>query len=60
MSNDLVTINYDSIEAETDSAYLFVIEKEDFWFPKSQIEDIYEETKEFVCPFWLANKKGLI
>ncbi len=59
--NDLVSIQYDELidSRETDKAYLFHIDDEEVWLPKSQVEDI-RETENVVCiPLWLAKKKGL-
>lgn len=59
--NDLVPILYDRIidNRETDKAYLFHIDDEEVWLPKSQVEDIRETEGVVVIPLWLAKAKGL-
>lgn len=49
---------------ETEKALLVEIEGEEFWLPKSQIDDdseVYKEDTEgtLVIPMWLAEKMGL-
>lgn len=51
-------------EAETDKAILVSIEAEDFWIPKSHIEDdseVYEKGNEgtLVISDWIAKKNSL-
>lgn len=59
--NELVSIEYDEIvdHRETPLAYLFIIDDEEVWFPKSQVEDIRETENVVDIPLWLAKKKGL-
>ena len=58
---ELVAIAYDELidHRETEKAYLFVITGEEYWLPKSQVEDILETANQVIIPRWLANKKGL-
>ena len=58
-ANEPVLLSYDEILTETDLAYLFVIDGEEFWIPKSQIEYLDTEEQEFDIPRWLAEEKGL-
>ncbi len=59
--NDLVSIEYDELidSRETLKAYLFIIDDEEVWLPKSQVEDIRETEKVVDIPLWLAKAKGL-
>jgi len=50
---------------ETEKALLVEIEGEEFWLPKSQIDDdseVYKDGTEgtLVIPLWLAEKHGLV
>ena len=50
---------------ETEAALLVEIEGEEFWVPKSQIDDdseVYKENTEgtLVIPLWLAEKMGIV
>ncbi len=60
-NNELVSIQYDKLidSRETLKAYLFVIDDEEVWLPKSQVEDIRETENIVDIPLWLAKKKGL-
>ncbi len=53
-----LTYNYDSLEHETELAWLLVIGDEKIWLPKS-ICNIDEEDKLIDVPEWLAIEKGL-
>ena len=55
--DDLAYIEYETVEAETEKAYLFKISGGTHWVPKSQIRDKGEEL--FAIPKWLADAKGL-
>ena len=49
---------------ETEAALLVEIEGEEFWIPKSQIDDdseVYEENTEgtLIIPLWFAEKLGI-
>jgi hypothetical protein len=52
-----VEVAYDEVRHETDKAYLFVIDTEKIWIPKSQISHMNDDT--FVIPRWLAEENGL-
>ena len=59
MSNtDDVTIDFDELKHETDSAVLVEIDGEDIWIPKSQITTMSDFDLDI--PEWLAIEKGLI
>ena len=60
LDNELVSIQYDEIidRRETALAYLFIIDDEEVWLPKSQVEDIRETENVVDIPLWLAKKKG--
>lgn len=51
----MLTFPVIAIKGETDKAYLFITDKGDFWFPKSQII-LDEEKKEVTAPAWLKDK----
>jgi hypothetical protein len=59
-SDEKFEIEYDrSIDdAETDLAWLIVIDGEEYWMPKSKC-DIDETNKSISVPRWLIEKKGL-
>ena len=53
-----------STEKETERALLVEVEGEEFWLPKSMIDDdseVYKDGPEgtLVIPLWLAEKHGL-
>lgn len=50
------SIYIDELKAETDKAYLVVIEGDEYWLPKSQCE-LEDDT--ITMPSWLAEKNGL-
>ena len=56
-------VEYEKILTETTEAVLFLVEDEEVWIPKSQmeeeIEDLDREGGEFTIPEWLAVEKGL-
>lgn len=54
-----VRITYDSIEAQTERAKLFVIGDLKLWLPLSKIR-VYEQNNAIHIPEWLAKEKGLI
>ncbi len=60
-NNELISIQYDEIvdSRETEKAYLFIIDDEEVWLPKSQVEDIRETEYVVDIPLWLAKAKGL-
>jgi hypothetical protein len=55
-----------TVKKETTDAWLLVIDGDDYWIPKSQLQDgtspDIEEGSEatVVIPQWLAEKKGLL
>jgi len=55
---DDVYVHYDKKKRETEAAILFVIDGEEIWLPKSQIE--YDsQDKVVIVPEWLARKHDL-
>jgi len=54
---DTVEVEIDLLEHETEKAYLIIVDNEEFWLPKSQVEDINEDSVWIPC--WLAEEKGL-
>ena len=59
MSIDEITFDYDEQLAETDKAFLFEVDGENVWIPKSEIIDHNEEKEQVTIPMWLAREKGL-
>jgi hypothetical protein len=60
--SDIVEM-WDSIKAETDSAYLFGDEgfEDNVWLPKSQVKvEKLSRGYSVQIPKWLARKKGLV
>lgn len=56
-------VDVDFIKAETDKAWLFVIDDEETWVAKSQITDgdeleIGDENVTVTVPMWLAEQNG--
>lgn len=64
MSQSWVHLDVEEVKRETDKAFLVVIDGEQVWIPKSQIDspDDYEEG-DTNCTIsvteWIANEKGL-
>lgn len=58
--SDTVEISYDEIVTETDMAILFKDDKEQFWIPKSVIDEHDEDDKVVSVYEWFAEKEGLI
>ncbi len=60
-----VQIQVDKVSRETEKAYLFTIDDEDFWIPKSQVREgegvIYEgmENIQVEVTKWIATEKNL-
>lgn len=59
-----VHLDVEKVVRQTDSAFLLVIDGEDYWIPKSQIADpeTYEPGDENVTVSvteWIAKQKGL-
>jgi len=59
-NSDNVEIPYDDIVAETGMAILFKDDKEQFWIPKSVIEDHDEDDRIVYVAAWFAEKEGLV
>ena len=57
---DPVVIDFDEIKHETELAYLFVIDDNEVWLPKSQCLTLDVEAREVEIPEWLAVDKGLV
>jgi len=60
-----VQIQNVTVKRDTEKALLVVIEGEEFWIPKSQIDDdseVYKADTEgtLVITEWIAKEKGLI
>jgi hypothetical protein len=60
MNRDMVTLEFDDLKAETDKAYLVEIDGDEYWIPKSQVEDIHEGAMVIEMTEWIALEKGLI
>lgn len=65
MAKDVVHIDGVVCKHETDAALLCVIDGDEHWIPKSQIDDdseVYEKDGEgtLVVTQWIAEQKGLI
>ncbi len=58
--SDTVEISYDEIVTETDMAILFKDDKDQFWIPKSMIDDHDEDDKIVSVYEWFAEKEGLV
>ncbi len=56
---DIVDIEYESIEHDTGKAVLLKIEGDEFWIPKSQIKNDYENEDYIQIPRWLVDEKHL-
>jgi len=60
-----VEVEFDAVKASTDKAVLILVDGEEYWIPKSQIGDLYENEGRFATggsltiPEWLAEEKGL-
>lgn len=61
MSDETCTLLYDEIVTETDDAVLFRVGDDDYWIPKSLLED-FEESKQddtVGIPRWKAEELEL-
>lgn len=58
--NDLVDVEYEEHAHETGAAHLFIIEGDEMWIPKSQMEHWDPNRNIFSIPEWLAEEKGLL
>lgn len=61
---ELTEIEVDWIKAETDAAFLCVVNGDDHWIPKSQIESPedygrFDEGITMLITLWIADQKGL-
>ncbi len=54
--NDIYTIEFDSLDHETDDAYKVIIEDAEIWFPKSECM-LEEAINTIDVPGWLVAKK---
>ena len=59
ITDNAIEINIDSVEHETHAAYLFLINGEEIWLPKSQI-DFNEYLGGVFVPEWLVNEKEIL
>ncbi len=59
MTDERVSIDFDSLLEETEKAYKLRIDQKIVWLPISETT-IYVKTKKAFIPEWLAFKKGLI
>lgn len=59
MDDITVEVNYDSLEGETDLAWLLDMGDDKCWFPKSECE-LDEQDRTVQVPVWLAVEKGLV
>jgi len=65
MSNESVTLKYDSIEAYTGKAVLFIFDTEEVWIPSSQIHNynnLYfegEQSGDVEVASWFVEKEYL-
>ncbi len=57
--DDFVKVSFEEVKHVTDKAYLFIIDAEDIWLPKSQVS-IDEDDGVVYVPRWLAEEKELI
>lgn len=55
-----VTVTFDSLERQSEKAYLLKIEDAEVWLPKSQCKEMNEQANTVVIPQWLAEKHGLV
>ena len=58
-------VQVDEIKAETDKAFLFLIDGEEYWVPKGQLADPDDYEKgdkdcEIAITEWIAREKGLL
>lgn len=52
-------IHTDGKKKETDLAVLVIVDGNEIWLPKSQIEDHDEDYVDIVIPEWLVMENGL-
>lgn len=57
--DDTVGIHFDSVEASSKKAALFVIRGEKVWLPFSQLKDVDVNAQALICSEWIAGEKGL-
>lgn len=55
----MVEICTDGLLNETANAVLIIVDGNEVWIPKSQIEDADEDYETIIIPEWLAEDKGL-
>jgi len=51
---------FEEIRFDTPLAYLFIVDGDEVWIPKSQIIAIDKRDMQAEIPLWLAEKKGWI
>jgi hypothetical protein len=53
---------YVEVKSETDKAILVDYEGEEYWLPKSQLEDWpdVEDSGDIEVPLWLLEEKGMV
>lgn len=59
MSDETVWLEFDSIEHETEKAYLLVFNGEQLWVPKSVIHDWNKPANEVEISEWFAEREGI-
>ena len=60
MPRKYVELDFDELKHETEKAYLFVIDEEEVWIPKSVCEEVDEELNIVEIQEWFAEQEGLI
>lgn len=65
--DETIEIEISKVVHETELAFLFLVDDQEIWFPKSQIIDpaeddisVGEKDLEVTIPLWLAQEKELI
>ena len=60
--DDWTEIGVDKVTAETDLAILVVIDKDEHWLPKSQLEDWPDvgESGSLIIKTWLAEEREFV
>lgn len=59
-AEEVYTLKGVTIKHETDKAIMVEVYGEEVWLPRSQIEDIDEDTGDITITAWIAKSKGLI
>jgi len=58
-ADEMVEVDFDGLIRETEMAWLFRIDRQAIWFPKSRCE-VDEDEKVVYVPEWLAIEEGLV